>query len=150
MARWFKWVTDLETMQARATIEHSTYRGRLEHNVKRVVLHNIVARACLAGFDDRVQPLNMKGLYIDIECKQATSYLLEASRHVYGHQDTVRRTGTRLKRRHWVTYVSSFVVRRTKVVVPLCCIVKGSQSNGYRADSPRSCKRGYVVNQPVS
>ncbi|KAF8792930.1 hypothetical protein HNY73_004468 [Argiope bruennichi] len=56
---------------------------------------------------------------VDIECKQTICGLLGASRHVYGHQNSVRRTGTRLKRRHCTSPVSTFVVRGTKVTISL-------------------------------
>ncbi|GFV48873.1 hypothetical protein TNCV_3956711 [Trichonephila clavipes] len=50
---------------------------------------------------------------------EATSGLLGASRHVFGHQNTVRRTGTRLKRRLCAAPVSNFVWR-TRVAVFFC------------------------------
>ncbi|GFW95856.1 hypothetical protein TNCV_1625161 [Trichonephila clavipes] len=59
------------------------------------------------------------GLYADIKCKQVKNGLLGASRHVYGHHSTAYKTGTRPKRRRCATFVSSFVVRRTRVIVSL-------------------------------
>ncbi|GFU71467.1 hypothetical protein TNCV_2378541 [Trichonephila clavipes] len=53
----------------------------------------------------------VQGLYSYIENKQATSGLLEAPSPAYGHQNTVRRTETRLKRRQCATPVSIFIVR---------------------------------------
>ncbi|GFV64021.1 transposable element Tc3 transposase [Trichonephila clavipes] len=46
--------------------------------------------------------------------------LLRDSRHVYCHQNTARRTGTRLERQHCATLVFSFVVLCTRVVISLC------------------------------
>ncbi|GFU56689.1 hypothetical protein TNCV_1822231 [Trichonephila clavipes] len=60
------------------------------------------------------------GLYDNIECKQETSGLLGYSRHLYGHQNTARKTGTHLKRRHWTIPVSCFVIRSTRVDVFFC------------------------------
>ena len=59
----------------------------------------------------------VQGFYADIECNQATRGLLGNSKNVHGHQNTERRTGNRLKRRHHVIFVSSFFVWRTRVSV---------------------------------
>ncbi|GFV91374.1 hypothetical protein TNCV_898911 [Trichonephila clavipes] len=53
--------------------------------------------------------------YAAIQCKQTTSDLLGPSRHVYNHQNTARKTGTRIKRRHRTPPLSSFAVRHAKV-----------------------------------
>ncbi|GFW46783.1 hypothetical protein TNCV_2981391 [Trichonephila clavipes] len=63
----------------------------------------------------------------DIECKQETIEFLGTSRHVYSHQKTARRTGTTysvnkilcVEPEHCVTLVSSFVVKCTRIVLPL-------------------------------
>ncbi|GFX39567.1 hypothetical protein TNCV_2103131 [Trichonephila clavipes] len=44
---------------------------------------------------------------------------MSISKHVYGHQNTARRTETRLKKRHCTTPVLSFVVRYTRIAVSL-------------------------------
>lgn len=53
----------------------------------------------------------VQGIYNDIECKQPTSVLLEASKHIYGHQNTAWRTRTRLKWWHCAIPVWSFVIQ---------------------------------------
>ncbi|GFU67405.1 hypothetical protein TNCV_641051 [Trichonephila clavipes] len=57
--------------------------------------------------------------YVDTECQQGMSGLLGASRYLYGYQNTARRTGTRLKRRHYTTPGSNFVVQCTSVAFSL-------------------------------
>ncbi|GFU71679.1 uncharacterized protein TNCV_3036191 [Trichonephila clavipes] len=49
--------------------------------------------------------------------RQATSDILGALRHIYGPENTIRKTGIRLKRRHCAIPVSSFVIRCTRVAV---------------------------------
>lgn len=56
-----------------------------------------------------------------------------------GHQNTARRIGIRLKRRHCATLVSRVVVHS------LCCIVKRIRSNGRRAESSRCWKHRRIV-----
>ncbi|GFV75064.1 hypothetical protein TNCV_2114891 [Trichonephila clavipes] len=75
----------------------------------------------LVSFVQRLFKLlhQIRGAFAGIECKQATSGLLGASRHVYGHQNTARRAEIRLKRRHCATPLSSLVVRCTRVAVSL-------------------------------
>ena len=46
--------------------------------------------------------------------------LLQASRHAYSHWNSAYKTEIRLKRRHWVISLSSFIVERTRVTVSLC------------------------------
>lgn len=59
----------------------------------------------------------VQGPHSDIECKRV---LFLDSMHVYGHQNTASRTGTRLKRRHCVTPLFCCVIRRiTPVTVSL-------------------------------
>ncbi|GFX58020.1 hypothetical protein TNCV_4047781 [Trichonephila clavipes] len=55
----------------------------------------------------------------DNEFKQATSGLLGATRHVYGHQNAAHKTGICLKRRYCTPLFSSFVKRCTRVDVSL-------------------------------
>ena len=43
----------------------------------------------------------------------------EDSKHVYKNQNTTHRTRTRLKGLHWAIPVSTFVVRRTRIVFSL-------------------------------
>ena len=62
--------------------------------------------------------------------------ILGASRNINGHQNTTRRIGTSLKRRHCAFYVWSFIVRCQSL--SLHCIIK--RNNGSRADIPRSCR----------
>ncbi|GFV27365.1 hypothetical protein TNCV_3795601 [Trichonephila clavipes] len=92
--------------------------------------------------------------YADTEDRQATSYLLEASRHdtlsYYSHQSTVRRYETRANRRHSATPVFTFVVRFSRVVIPhlldspsLTCLE--SRINSHRADRSHCCKRSHTV-----
>lgn len=88
----------------------------------------------------------VQGPYADIECKQVTGDLLGASRHIYSHQNTSCTTETRLKRRLCATPESSVIVERNQNYrLSLCCILKGSRSNGYRAGSPRCSKRLLTV-----
>ena len=61
----------------------------------------------------------VQGLYVDIDCKQATCGLLGASKHVYGHQNTASKNGTRLKRRQCTVSSSSFIIRCTEIAVSL-------------------------------
>ncbi|GFV13121.1 hypothetical protein TNCV_4070611 [Trichonephila clavipes] len=42
------------------------------------------------------------------------------SRYVFGNRNTLRRTGTRLQRRHCATTVSSLVIQSTIVAISLC------------------------------
>ncbi|GFW15368.1 hypothetical protein TNCV_3740721 [Trichonephila clavipes] len=64
----------------------------------------------------------LQGHYAEIEFKHATSNLLGSTKHVYDHQNTACRTGTRLKK-HCTTHVSSFVIRCTIVSVLLYAVL---------------------------
>ncbi|GFX59169.1 hypothetical protein TNCV_936841 [Trichonephila clavipes] len=101
-------------MQANVKIEYTVHRGRSEHCVQHVVLHYFVGRGLL---------VDLEGPYAYIECKQETSGLLQASRHVYSHQNPAHRDKTRPKRQHCTTPLSSFVVRCSKVAVHLYAAV---------------------------
>ncbi|GFU81623.1 hypothetical protein TNCV_4927541 [Trichonephila clavipes] len=57
--------------------------------------------------------------YGDMELEQATSGFLGAFRHIGGYQNIALRTGTRLKSWHCTTYVTSFVIPGTRVVISL-------------------------------
>ena len=58
--RCFQWVTDLETVQAKAVIEYPVYWERSEQNVQHVVLHYFVARLHLTSLKDKAQPLGVR------------------------------------------------------------------------------------------
>ena len=94
-------------------------------------------------------------LYADIECKHEVH--LEASRHVYGHENTARRIETRLKRRHCV--IPSFVhieLCRSPSFCMLHCQRKLKYS--HQVDRPLCCKcqrtvraeTGRVANMSIS
>ncbi|GFV18093.1 hypothetical protein TNCV_168971 [Trichonephila clavipes] len=70
MTRYFQYVTDLETMLARLTIQYPAYRGRSEHDMHHGVLHFLVARGRLSSLGDWVQPL-----YIKLEMYRSASEL---------------------------------------------------------------------------
>ncbi|GFU68885.1 hypothetical protein TNCV_4882121 [Trichonephila clavipes] len=73
-----------------------------------------------------------------IECKKTTSCLLEASRIEYAYQNTARRTGIRLKRRHWASPVSIFVIRCTRESSSFSMLpCQGKPSNDHHADGRR-------------
>ncbi|GFX07900.1 hypothetical protein TNCV_4161691 [Trichonephila clavipes] len=61
----------------------------------------------------------VRGLYAGIECRHAKSGLFGESRHVYGNQNTARRTEAHLKRGHCPTTVSSFDFWPIRVAVSL-------------------------------
>ena len=56
----FQWLTDLETLLARAAIDYLVYRGMLKRDVKHVVEHYLVARWRLTGLKNRGQPLDIR------------------------------------------------------------------------------------------
>ncbi|GFT25791.1 hypothetical protein TNCV_1517691 [Trichonephila clavipes] len=57
--------------------------------------------------------------YADIECKQVTRTLIEASRHIYGLPNIACRPRIYLKRRYCATSVSSYVGQRARAAVCL-------------------------------
>ena len=57
------------------------------------------------------------GLVYRYRIKVVDTWIFAGSRYVYCHQNTPRRTGSRLKRRHCVIHVLSIVVRRTRAAV---------------------------------
>ncbi|GFX06209.1 hypothetical protein TNCV_642541 [Trichonephila clavipes] len=72
--------------------------------------------------------------------------VLGAFRHIHGHQNTARRNGTRLKRRHWAAPTPNFVVLRTRIAISLYAALSmqaevmvttllqmSCRANGYRA-----------------
>ncbi|GFW45567.1 transposable element Tc1 transposase [Trichonephila clavipes] len=60
----------------------------------------------------------MQEPYVDVDC-----CILGSSKHIYGHLNTTRRSGTRLKRRQCAVPVTSLVVRSTTVkITPCCCL----------------------------
>ncbi|GFX81874.1 hypothetical protein TNCV_2570741 [Trichonephila clavipes] len=94
--------------RVRVTIEYPVYRIKSEHNGQQVVMHYLVGRLRSACLEDWVQPLDVRchkcayrvsigfpnyhtKCWASIPISNAS---LVVSGHVYGHQDTARRTGT--------------------------------------------------------
>ncbi|GFS73427.1 uncharacterized protein TNCV_1101531 [Trichonephila clavipes] len=59
MIRCFQRETDLETVQARATVKYPAPR-KGKHDVKRLILHYLVGRWYLTGIEVRAQPLHLR------------------------------------------------------------------------------------------
>ena len=60
MTRCFPWVADREILQAKETIEYPVYRERLENDVQLELFQYRVGRWCLAGLEDKAQPLEVR------------------------------------------------------------------------------------------
>lgn len=64
--------------------------------------------------------VHVQDLDVDIESKQETDVLLGSSSHIYRHRNTASTNGTCLEICNFPISVSSFIIRRTKVVNSVC------------------------------
>ena len=149
-----------------------------EHNMQHLVLHYLDKRWSVAGLKARAQPLDVRktslnyrqselekcvsytlwllkptlqvqGPYANIESKQVKCNLLRDSKHVYGNQNTARRTSTSLKKivplLHLdivpLLHLALLFGAPESISLSLCWVVNESRRNSHRADSLRCYKR---------
>lgn len=65
ITRFFQWVTDLETVRAKAAIEYAVHWGRSEHDVQHVVFRCLIEKWLLVDLEDKTYP-------IDVRCQKCT------------------------------------------------------------------------------